>query len=257
MASQLLERREGDVAILTLSNLEKRNALDPSLCEAIVRAIGGLAAGGVRAAVLTGAGDRAFSAGFDLTTSPAGQPVGEFVFDAMIDAVAASSVPIVAALNGMAFGGGCELAATCDLRIAHPGCKLAMPPAKLGIVYAARGLARFSALCGESRARAMFLGARTVEAEEALRWGLCDELVAPEEVLPRALARAWEMAALAPLSVQAARAAFEGLLRARAQLSAEDAAVLEGRRAAAWRSEDAAEARLAFAEKRPPTFHGR
>jgi enoyl-CoA hydratase len=242
MASQLLERREGDVAILTLSNLEKRNALDPSLCEALVRAVGGLGASGARAAVLTGAGDRAFSAGFDLTTSPAGQPVGEFVFDAMIDAVAASSVPIVAALNGMAFGGGCELAATCDLRIAHPGCKLAMPPAKLGIVYAAR---------------AMFLGARTVEAEEALRWGLCDELVAPEEVLPRALARAWEMAALAPLSVQAMRAAFEGLIRARAQLSAEDAAVLEGRRAAAWRSEDAAEARLAFAEKRPPTFHGR
>src|SRR5262249_3569236 len=144
-----------------------------------------------------------------------------------------------------------------DIRIAHAGVKLLMPPARLGIVYAEWGLARFSALVGESRARRMFLAAETVDAETAARWGLVDEVVAADELLPRARDRAAEIAALAPLAGQGMRRTFEALLRRRAELAEEDRRLIERLRAEAWGSDDAAEARAAFASRRPPVFQGR
>jgi enoyl-CoA hydratase/carnithine racemase len=251
--------RRGHVAVLTLANPARRNALDPALCAALATAIGELQPSGARCAVLTGAGDGPFCAGFDVTALPAQHELGALArhpFDALIDAASATDVPIVCALNGAAFGGGVELAATCDLRIGHDGVTFMIPPAKLGIVYAARGLVRLSALLGESRARAMLLAARTVAATEALAWGLLDEVVAPERVLPRAVALAEDIAALAPLAVQGMRRSFEALLRARAALDADTAADLDRVRLRAWASKDAAEARLAFAQKRKPTFTG-
>lgn len=252
------QQRQGDVMVLTLSNEAKRNALTPALCRQLVDAVRALAPAGVRAAVLTGAGSRAFSAGFDLGSlddpeaSAADNP-----FDPLIDTVAASPVPLVCALNGGVFGGGLELAATCDLRVAHPGVKLAIPPARLGIIYAARGLNRMSALVGESRARELFLTARTLDAAEAQAWRLVDHVVPEAEVLPRALALAGDMAALAPLAVQGMRRTFEALLAVRARLSPEATAALAAAQETAWRSEDAAEGRRAMAEKRPPVFRGR
>ena len=260
MPSELLTDRSGGVVVLTLSNPAKRNALDPDLCRALTDAVAALAASGVRAAVLTGSGDRAFCAGFDLSALPDGGDLAAVAanpFDPLIEAVSASPVPIVCALNGMAVGGGCELAATCDLRVAHAGVELMMPPAKLGIVYAARALARFSALVGDSRARSMFLAARSVGAEQALRWGLVDELVPVDEVLPRAVACAEGIARLAPLAIQGMRRTFEALLRRRAELSEDIGAEIERLRARAWLSEDSAEARRAFAERRTPSFKGR
>jgi len=247
----------GGVAVWTIDHAAKRNALDVGLCRALIDALAAAPGAGVRAIVLTGAGDHAFSSGFDLEALADGAAAAEGAFTALIDAVAASPVPVVCALNGVAYGGGCELAASCDLRLAHPGVKLAMPPARLGIVYAARGLARFSALAGESRARRLFLCAETIDAETALRWGLVDELVGDYELLPRARDRAADIAALAPLAVQGMRRSFELLLARRAQLGAEDRALLEKLRAEAWASEDAAEARAAFAAKRKADFKGR
>jgi enoyl-CoA hydratase/carnithine racemase len=123
---------------------------------------------------------------------------------------------VVCALGGAAFGGGCELAASCDVRVAHAGVQLGMPPAKLGIAYPARGLARFAALCGESRARELFLAARTIDAETARAWGLVDHLVPAADVLPRAHELAGEIAALVPGAVAAMRATFERMIKARA-----------------------------------------
>jgi enoyl-CoA hydratase/carnithine racemase len=261
VTSALVVDRRGDVVLLTLSREAKRNALDPALCGALAAAVAALGPDGARAAVLTGAGDRAFCAGFDvaaLSAAGAVEPDGtSHPFDALIDAVTRSPVPIVCALNGAAIGGGCELAATCDLRVAHPAVELALPPARLGIVYVARGLVRIAALAGDSRAREMFLTARPVAAEEAARWGLVDHVVPAADVLPRALALATGIAALAPLAVQGMRASFEALLRARAALPPQDAARIDALRAAAWRSDDAAEARAAFAERREARFRGR
>jgi enoyl-CoA hydratase/carnithine racemase len=113
-----------------------------------------------------------------------------------------------------------------------------------------------AALCGEARARDLFLTARPVRAEEAHRWGLVDRLVAREDVLPRALDLAAEIAELAPLAVRGMRRSFELLLRRRVELAAADAAELEQIRRASWASRDAAEALAAFADKREPVFRG-
>jgi enoyl-CoA hydratase len=249
MRDTLTSRRDGDVLVLTLDRPAKRNALDGELCRALAHAVGDADA---RAIVLTGAGEKAFCAGFDIDALDGR---AEAAFDALIDAVTAARAPLVAALNGGAFGGGCELAATCDLRIAHDGVRLAMPPARLGIVYPARGLARLAALAGESRARHMFLTARPVDARTALGWGLVDEVVPAADVLPRALATAAEMATLAPLAVQGMRRTFEALLRQRA--AAGDTPEIAGLRHAARESQDLAEALVAFAERRAPIFRGR
>ena len=93
-------------------------------------------------------------------------------------AIAGGRLPVVAALNGAAIGGGCELAATCDLRVAHEAVTLTMPPVRLGLVYAPTGLARFVALCGLSRTRELFLTATPVPAARAREWGLVDHVVA-------------------------------------------------------------------------------
>ncbi len=256
MPGTLGTTRHEDVVVLALSNPEKRNALDPALCEALICALGEL--GEARAVVLTGAGERAFSAGFDLDALPApGEPLPRDPFEGLLDAVSASRVPIVAALRGVAMGGGLELAAACDLRVGHAELKLAMPPARLGILYSPRGLLRFSALCGESRARRLFLTACTIDGLEGHRIGLCDELVPAGQVLPRALELAAEMAALAPLAVQGMRRSFEVLARARLEaLDPVDAEALSALRAASFASADHAEARRAFAEKRAPRFRG-
>lgn len=246
----------GGVVVWTLDNAAKRNALDLALCKQIGDALAAAPAAGTRAIVLTGAGDRAFSAGFDV--GALGDPAAvQRAFSGLMDAMAGSPVPIVCALNGPAYGGGLELAAACDMRLAHPGVKLMMPPAKLGIVYSERGLARFSALAGESRARRMFLCAEVVDAETAARWGLVDDVVGDYELLPRARDRAADIAALAPLAVQGMRRAFEALIRRRAELAEVDRQLIDKLRAEAWSSEDAAEGRAALAARRPPVFKGR
>lgn len=254
------QERRGDVAILTLANPAKRNALDPKLCDALGAALGALGPSGVRAAVLTGDSDQAFCSGFDLDVlaahSAAGATIGESPVERLMNAVADCAVPVICALNGSAFGAGCELAVTCDVRVGHAGVKLGMPPARLGIMYGLRGLARFTALAGESRARMLFLSARTLDASEAVTWGLIDELAPADAVHDRALALADAVAALAPLAVQGMRRSFELLLRHRTELAPAATAELDRLRAQAWTSDDTSEAIRALAEKRKPTFRG-
>jgi enoyl-CoA hydratase len=261
LSGDLLVEDDGPVVVLTLSSPAKRNALDVVMCDALVAALASLPARGARAAVLRGdPAGRAFSAGFDLAAlgeAAADPEAAQRIFERVLEAIAASPVPLVAALTGPAMGGGCEIAAACDLRVAHAAVKLGLPPARLGIVYPTRGLARFSALCGEARARQLFLLARTIAADEAHTWGLVDFLVPEGEVAARARALAGELAAHAPQAIQGMRLAFEALLRRRATLEGDDAEEIARRRAAAWRSADAAEALAAIAEKRVPRFSGR
>jgi enoyl-CoA hydratase/carnithine racemase len=249
MAGTITVELRGEVALLTLCNAAKRNALDPPMLAAIADALARLPGEGARAAVITGEGERAFSSGFDiaaLSDAAGGDPLA-----AALDAVAGGALPVIAALNGLAVGGGCELAATCDLRVAHAGVTLAMPPVRLGIVYSPRGLLRFVSLIGASRTRELFLTAAPVDAARALAWGLVDHVVAPEEVVPKALALAGEIARGAPLAVRGTRAILERLLAPAADAELDELV----RRA--WTSDDAREARAAFREKRPPRFTGR
>jgi enoyl-CoA hydratase/carnithine racemase len=249
--SQLIVEERGAVALLTLSNPQKRNALDPTLLQALVDAITQLPQRGVRAAVLTGQ-DGYFSSGYDISALPDAPVAGENPLDRALAILADGDLPIVAALNGPAVGGGCELAATCDLRVAHAGVTLTMPPARLGLIYSSSGLRRFVALCGASHTRELFLTAAPVEAQRALAWGLLDRVV--DDVLLTALTLAEAIAKGAPLAVRGMRRALN---RLEAPLPPEIAAELLAAQAQAYMSEDAREARAAFKEKRPPQFKGR
>jgi enoyl-CoA hydratase/carnithine racemase len=247
-----VERRD-ELAVVTLKNEKKRNALDPAMLDALVTALAQFPAEGVRAVVLTGAGDF-FSSGYDISALPSGAAPSTNPMGPALAAIADGPLPVVAALNGAAIGGGCELAATCDLRVAHEAVTLTMPPVRLGLVYAPAGLRRFVALCGLSRTRELFLTAQPVPATRALGWGLVDRVVSHQEVLATALALAAEMAKGAPLAVAGTRRALELL---QPPLDAAAAAELARLMQQAWLSEDAAEARAAFREKRKPQFKGR
>jgi enoyl-CoA hydratase/carnithine racemase len=245
------------VVRLTISNPAKRNALDLQILDSLASVLPGLDA---RCVLLTGAGT-IFSAGYDigdLAPDRLAEDAAELVahpFQAALEALDAVAPPIVAAVNGHAIGGGLELALACDLRVAAAGCRLGMPPARLGLVYSHTGLRRFLDAIGGARTRELFLTARLITAEEALGWGLVNEVVERDEVAARGVAVASEIAALSPLSVQGNKRVLNALLDA--PLSPGVLAELNSLREAAFRSEDFAEGVRAFAEKREPRWQGR
>ena len=197
-----LERRPDGVALLTLAN-GKVNALSTGLLAEIRDAAADLTADPPGAVVITG-GDRLFAAGADI--SQFGGPdeaatIGAAFHDAL-DAVAAIPRFVIAAVSGYALGGGCELALACDYRIASEKAVFGQPEILLGIIPGGGGTQRLPRLVGAGRAKEMCLTGRQVRADEALRIGLADEVVAPESLTERALALAAEVAAGA-LSAQA------------------------------------------------------
>jgi enoyl-CoA hydratase/carnithine racemase len=252
--------RRGNVALLTLRNEARRNAVTPRMLAELAAALPRLAAEGVRAAVLTGAGQSAFSAGFDLgaledvvRSASDGGAAPIHPLAPAVEALATGPLPVVAALNGVAIGGGCELAVACELRVAHPRVTLRMPPVKLGLVYSAEGMRRFAGLIGLGRTRELFLLAEPIDAERALGWGLVSRIVDEAAVVDTALQLAERLAEGAPLAVAGTRRTLELLLP---PLGPDAQAELEALCRRSFASADAEEARRAFRERRPPRFTG-
>ncbi len=250
----------GLVRVLAIDNPAKRNALDFQALEEMEDAFARAEADGVRCLVLRGVGDEAFSSGFDLAemalTSRRGDRPDEAV-ERTADALAALPCPTIAFLNGFAFGGGFELAVTCDLRVARAGVKVAMTPAKLGVVYPEGGLRRFADLVGSARARELFFVGRTIDAETALAWGVVNRVAAASTAEADALALADEIAANAPLAVRGMKRILR-LLEATHErsLSDEERAEIAELRRRAFESADLREGRRAWEERRPPSFKG-
>jgi enoyl-CoA hydratase/carnithine racemase len=245
------------VALLTISNPDKRNALDRTLLESLRFTLDRLDA---RCVVLTGEG-RAFCAGYDIEELLAeGYDDGEEAthpFAAALAAIEAYPYPVLAALNGATVGGGLELAIACDLRIAADTVQLGMPPAKLGVVYATAGLNRFLTTIGGARTRELFLTGQRIDAATAERWGLVNSVVASDALPEAALALAGEIAGNAPLSLRGNKAGIRELVTARGGLDPVVADVLNAERRAAFESEDLREGLRAFGEKRAPVWQGR
>lgn len=251
-----LERRPDGVALITLAN-GKVNALSTELLAEIRAAAEDLSATPPGAVVITG-GDRLFAAGADI--SQFGGPdeaatIGAAFHDAL-DAVAAIPRFVIAAVSGYALGGGCELALACDYRIASEKAVFGQPEILLGIIPGGGGTQRLSRLVGASRAKEMCLTGRQVRAEEALRIGLADEVVAPEALTERALSLAAEVAA-GPLAAQAIckRVIDEGLDRSLADgLELERAGFVE-----VFHTDDSRTGVASFLEHGPgkATFTGR
>jgi enoyl-CoA hydratase len=255
--------REEDVGltrVLLVDNPPKRNALDFQALDELEAACTRAAADGVRCLVLRGAGEEAFSSGFDIAemglTSRRGDRPDEAV-ERTADALAALPCPTIAFLNGLAFGGGFELAVTCDLRVARAGVRLAMTPAKLGVVYPEGGLRRFADLVGAARAREMFFTGRPIDAETALSWGLVNRVAPAGSAEAEVLALAAEIAENAPLAVRGMKRILRLLEGTHERsLSGAERREIATLRRRAFASADLREGRRAFEERRKPRFRG-
>jgi enoyl-CoA hydratase/carnithine racemase len=244
---------------LTISNPDKRNALDHEILDGIAH---GVREADARCIVLTGEHGM-FSSGYDIGDIPddvfaeQAEKLVAHPFTSAIEALDATDLPTIAALPGHTIGGGLELALACDLRIAADGIKLGMPPAKLGLVYSHTGLRRFIDIIGVARTRELFLLGRNIEARRALEWGLVNEVVIGTDLEETALGWAREMAANAPLSVQGNKRVIREILRAEGELDPDVEQELIALREASFASEDMKEGVRAFGEKRPARWRGR
>jgi enoyl-CoA hydratase len=245
---------DGRVATITLARPAKLNSVTQDMSDSLVEVIEW--ANGdddVRAIVLTGEGERAFCAGSDIRGLDKYATPWDFRNRTdYCDAIRAGRKPVIAAVNGYAFGGGLETALSCDIRLASTTASFAAPEIKLGWIGGG-GMATFLAhSIGPSNAAVMLMTGEAIDAPTALRWGLVSELVEPERLLPRAQELAALIATRPPIAAETAKAN----LRAAANMPQEEALRYErDLQTITFATADAAEGRAAFAEKRPGVFH--
>lgn len=246
---------EGAVTTVRLNRPEKLNAVTQTMSESLVRIVRAINEDpAIRAVVYTGTG-RAFSAGSDIATLDAYATPWEFRNRRdYCDALRELRKPVIAAVNGYAFGGGLEASLTCDIRIAAENASFAAPEIKLGWIGGGGMSALLASSIGASNAALMLMTGDPIDARRALAWGLVSEVVPAEELLPRAQELAAVIAARPPIAAETAKAN----LRAAANLPQEQAISYEREmQAITFATEDAAEGRAAFAERRDGIFHGR
>jgi enoyl-CoA hydratase len=250
--------REDDIAVLTIDRQEKLNALDQQVTEEIGQALLELEAEGPRAIIVTGAGERAFVAGADISAMSSMSPLEAKRFSEIGHAAMAlldrSPVPTIAAVNGYALGGGCEVAIACDVRIAAENATFGFPEVSLGILPGMGGTQRLPHLVGPAFAKELIFTGRRIGAEEAREIGLVNRVVPRGEALGAARELAAEIAANGPLAVRHAKAATNRALDVDLVSGLEYEA---NQFALLFATEDAGEGMGAFAERRKPEFRGR
>jgi enoyl-CoA hydratase len=253
----LLLATEDRVATITINRPDRRNALNATVRSELIRVLDDLRDDdGVRIVVITGAGDRAFVAGADITEFAERTPLEQRAAMAgrrVFDEIAAFPKPTIAMINGVALGGGCELAMACDIRIAGRSARLGQPEIRLGLIPGGGGTQRLPRLVGAGRALRMILTGDIIDAEEAWRTGLVDEVVDDDALRGRVLELARAMAAHSPVALRLAKAAVAAAWEAPlgAGLALERELFIT-----AFASDDRKEGVAAFLEKRPPAFGG-
>ena len=258
----VLTAREGAVVTLTVNRPEARNALDGPTVEALIAAFDAIDNDkSVRCAILTGAGERAFVAGADIKAMAELDRTGARAFAERGHRMAALMeelrVPIVAAVNGFALGAGLELALACDFIYAARTAKLGMPEVSLGVIPGFGGTQRLALRVGVARARELIYTGAIIDADEALRIGLCNAIVEPDALMPKVREVAARIAGHAPLAVQAAKQTVTpGTLRGPDEPLAAALAVERDQFAGLFATEDQKEGMRAFVEKRPPGWKG-
>jgi enoyl-CoA hydratase len=255
----ILIERDGATAIITINRPKVLNALNTQTLDELRRAILEIKQDeGVRVVILTGAGERSFVAGADINelavqTAACGREhalAGQHVFD-LIENL---GKPVIAAINGFALGGGCELAMACTLRLAADGARLGQPEIALGLIPGYAGTQRLPRLVGRGKAMEMILGGAPISADEAQRIGLVNRVVPAAELMAEARTLAGQLAKNAPIAMRyIINAVTRGVEMPFAE-ACQYEATLFGLVAS---TEDMKEGTAAFLEKRKATFRGR
>ena len=255
-----IERRDNGVLLVTLNRPEAANALNTKMGLDLMELFEGFSVDleGIRVVIVTGAGAKAFCAGGDLKqrngmTDEAWQ-AQHLVFERMLRAILACPIPVIAAVNGAAYGGGCEIAAAADFIYASDNARFALTEVTLGIMPGTGGTQNLPRAIGERRAKEMILSGLPFTAAEAERWGLVNRVLGPDELMRVTFAMAERIAGNGPISVrQAKQAIHRGL-----QMSLADGLAFE---IEAYNrlvpTEDRREGVRAFNEKRKPKFEGK
>ena len=260
MSSEVLKsERRGAAQVITITREHAGNSISREVTEAFEKAIAPLADDAtLRALVVTGSGDRFFCSGGDIkqyrdlrTREQLSQAFARP--RKLLDQLESLPIPVIAAVNGYALGGGAELMLACDIRLASPEAQIGFPYVKLSLIPGWHGIERLSRSCGYGVAMHLLTSGEPVSATEAKRLGLINEVVTDGPVRDAALAFAARLETAAPLSLAATKRALKSAFshspkRAR-QFAEETFADL-------WMSEDHREAEAAFAEKRKPKFKG-
>lgn len=258
MQNLLVEISDG-VALVTLNRPEKLNALTPEMLARLTETFRNFAdQTSLRAVILTGAGTRAFCAGTDLSSladlDQGGARAASDRGQAACAAIENCPVPVIAAINGLAAGGGFELALACHLRVAETGPKFSLPESRHGLLPGYGGAQRLPRILGTGRGLELIIAGAELTADEAYRMGLVNRIAPLGEALVYARALAAEIAAMAPLAIRSClKAVTEGI-----RLELADGLKLETELFAdLFNTEDAHEGANAFLEKRAPIFKGR
>ena len=252
----LVTRPAPQVALVTLNRPEAANAFNTKMATELTNAFLGLAKT-LRCVVLTGAGERAFCAGADLKErdgmADADWAAQHKLFEAMGGAILDAPMPVIAAVNGAAYGGGCEIALLCDFIYASNVARFSLPEVTLGIMPGLGATQTLARAANSRRAKEAIFTGRPFSAEEALTWGVANRICAPAQLLDEALETARLIASNAPLAVRSVKEAIV----AGAPLSLDHAMAVElGEYNRLFPTKDRVEGVRAWREKRKPTFRG-
>ena len=259
LTDRIVARKEGAVGWLVFNNPERRNAVSLEMWQAIAQVLDDYQSDPeVRVVVLTGAGDKAFASGADISqfekhrSTAEGVQRYEATSDAAMQRLKRLDKPTLAMIRGYCLGGGLNIAAACDLRIAAEDSRFGIPAAKMGLGYRAEAMKALVDIVGAAFTREIMITARQFSAAEALRMGLAHKVVPVAELEATTRQYCEMIAANAPLTIRAAKRVIREVTKAEHDAVACRAWVKE-----CFESEDYAEGRRAFMEKRKPVFTGR
>jgi enoyl-CoA hydratase len=254
----LLYQKEDAVGIITLNRPKVYNATNTELIGELSSLVESIERDDdVRAVILTG-GDKVFAAGGDIEFMSKATPLEMEAFIGLghktYDQIANSNKPVVAAIAGMALGGGCELALACDIRIAADDAKFGQPEINLGIIPGAGGTQRLTRAVGPGWAKHLIMTGKVIDAEAALKIGLVTEVVSPDQLMSRAKKIAADLASKSPVAMRLAKSSINNGWN-----SSLDSALLYEQKvwALLFATEDQKEGMKAFLEKRKPDFKGK
>jgi enoyl-CoA hydratase len=257
-ANLLVEHRD-TIAVVTVNRPDKLNALDDRTMDELGAAFSAIAADPqARGVILTGAGEKAFVAGADIGELARQSPIDgrerSLRGQRVLDRIERLGKPVVAAVNGFALGGGCELALACHVRIASENAKLGTPEVKLGLMCGYAGTQRLPRLVGKGRALEMLLSGEMVDASEALRIGLVNRVVPRDRLMAEAEGLLRKMLANSPVSLRfTLQAVHDGLEMGLDEAQGQEATLF----GLICTTEDMKEGTQAFLEKRPARFQGK